>query len=107
LTLIFSLDHLSWHQFVKYKIEIPNSLSSRVEGNDKMAGMKALWWATVYVIVPIFSGFVWLGMLLGMLLWWAVKENSVHLVGMSATQDIAFVKPPFPPSYISHSILTR
>ncbi|KAH7336128.1 Frag1/DRAM/Sfk1 family-domain-containing protein [Rhexocercosporidium sp. MPI-PUGE-AT-0058] len=53
--------------------------------------MKAPWWATVYVIVPIFSGFVWLGMLLGMLLWWAVKENSVHLVGMSATQDIAYI----------------
>ncbi|KAG4430925.1 hypothetical protein IFR05_013599 [Cadophora sp. M221] len=53
--------------------------------------MKAPWWATIYVIVPIFSGFVWLGMLLGMLLWWSVKENSVHLAGMSETQDIAYI----------------
>ncbi|KAH6710834.1 Frag1/DRAM/Sfk1 family-domain-containing protein [Leptodontidium sp. MPI-SDFR-AT-0119] len=56
-----------------------------------MAGMEAPWWATIYVIVPIFSGFVWLGMLLGMLLWWSVTENSVHLVGMSETQDIAYI----------------
>jgi len=57
-----------------------------------MAGVKAPWWATIYVIVPIFSGFVWLGMLLGMLLWWSVKENEVHLVPMDANQHIAFVE---------------
>ncbi|KAL2069141.1 hypothetical protein VTL71DRAFT_15479 [Oculimacula yallundae] len=56
-----------------------------------MAGMKAPWWATVYVIVPIFSGFVWLGMLLGMLLWWIVKEDSVHLFNMTAGQNIAYI----------------
>ncbi|CZT05656.1 related to FK506 suppressor Sfk1 [Rhynchosporium agropyri] len=56
-----------------------------------MTGVKAPWWATIYVLVPIFSGFVWLGMLLGMLLWWIVKEDSVHLFNMSAGQDIAYI----------------
>jgi hypothetical protein len=44
-----------------------------------------------FFIIPIFSGFVWLGMLLGMLLWWAVKEGSPHLPPMDAGQHIAFV----------------
>ena len=54
-----------------------------------MAGVKAPWWATIYVIVPIFSGFVWLGMLLGMLLWWSVKENEVHLVPMRVRGNLS------------------
>ena len=44
-----------------------------------------------YWIVPIFSGFVWLGMLLGMLLWWSVKEGSPHITPMAANQHIASV----------------
>ncbi|KAH7418018.1 Frag1/DRAM/Sfk1 family-domain-containing protein [Cadophora sp. MPI-SDFR-AT-0126] len=56
-----------------------------------MAGIKAPWWATIYVVVPIFSGFVWLGMLLGMLLWWSVKKTSVNLVPMDADQHIAYI----------------
>ncbi|KAI6709004.1 hypothetical protein JHW43_008460 [Diplocarpon mali] len=59
-----------------------------------MVGVKAPRWATITVVIPIFSGFVWLGMLLGMLLWWTVKEDSRKLVTMEASQDIAFVHPP-------------
>ncbi|KAG0651286.1 Suppressor of four kinase 1 [Hyphodiscus hymeniophilus] len=44
-----------------------------------------------YWIVPIFSGFVWLGMLLGMLLWWTVKEGSRHLTPEGPTQNIAYI----------------
>jgi hypothetical protein len=50
-----------------------------------------------FVFVPIFSGFVWLGMLLGMLLWWTVKENSEYLPPMREGQTIAFVPYPCPP----------
>ncbi|PBP17936.1 hypothetical protein BUE80_DR011320 [Diplocarpon rosae] len=56
-----------------------------------MAGMSPPRWATVYVIIPIFSGFVWLAMLLGMLLWWTVQEDSPHLAPMDADQDIAYI----------------
>ena len=45
--------------------------------------------AIIYVFIPIFSGFVWLGMLLGMLLWWTVKEGSPHIAPMAANQHIA------------------
>jgi hypothetical protein len=50
-----------------------------------------------FVFVPIFSGFVWLGMLLGMLLWWTVKENSEYLPPMREGQTIAFVPCSCPP----------
>ncbi|CAL3971898.1 unnamed protein product [Diplocarpon coronariae] len=56
-----------------------------------MVGVKAPRWATITVVIPIFSGFVWLGMLLGMLLWWTVKEDSRKLVTMEASQDIAYI----------------
>ncbi|PBP22538.1 hypothetical protein BUE80_DR006486 [Diplocarpon rosae] len=56
-----------------------------------MAGMSPPRWATIYVIIPIFSGFVWLAMLLGMLLWWTVQEDSPHLAPMDAAQDIAYI----------------
>jgi hypothetical protein len=42
-----------------------------------------------YWMVPIFSGCVWLAMLLGMLLWWIVEEGSPHLVPMAPFQLIA------------------
>jgi len=44
-----------------------------------------------YWMIPIFSGFVWLGMLLGMLLWWTVKEHSPHLAPMQDGQHIAYI----------------
>ncbi|KAI9053606.1 hypothetical protein LZ554_002560 [Drepanopeziza brunnea f. sp. 'monogermtubi'] len=56
-----------------------------------MAGLRAPWWATIYVLVPIFSGFVWLGMLLGMLLWWAIEKRKAHLSPMKPSQHIAYI----------------
>ncbi|EKD19346.1 uncharacterized protein L3040_009214 [Drepanopeziza brunnea f. sp. 'multigermtubi'] len=56
-----------------------------------MAGVRAPWWATIYVLVPIFSGFVWLGMLLGMLLWWAVGKHKAHLSPMEPSQHISYI----------------
>jgi hypothetical protein len=53
--------------------------------------LTAMFHFTHYWVVPIFSGFVWLGMLLGMLLWWTVKEHSVHLAPMAPNQHIALV----------------
>lgn len=43
----------------------------------------------IYWMIPIFSGFVWLGMLLGMLLWWSVEKHSPHLTPMAENQKIA------------------
>lgn len=44
-----------------------------------------------FIFVPVFSGFVWLGMLLGMLLWWTVKEHSEYLPPMREGQTIAYI----------------
>lgn len=47
------------------------------------------WGSLIYVIIPIFSGCVWLAMLLGMLLWWTVEEGSPYLAPMRRNQTIA------------------
>ncbi|TAQ84498.1 hypothetical protein B7494_g7179 [Chlorociboria aeruginascens] len=44
-----------------------------------------------YWMVPIFSGCVWLAMLLGMLLWWAVEKHELHLTPMADDQYIAYI----------------
>jgi len=44
-----------------------------------------------YWIFPVVSGLVWLGMLLGMLLWWIVNDHSRHLPTMSDNATIAFI----------------
>jgi len=55
-----------------------------------------------YWVVPIFSGCVWLAMLLGMLLWWTVDKNSEHLTPMSQGQHIAYAANPI----LTRAILT-
>ncbi|KAN0095719.1 Frag1/DRAM/Sfk1 family domain containing protein [Hyaloscypha variabilis] len=49
------------------------------------------WGSLIYVIIPIFSGTVWLAMLLAMLLWWTVEENSRYLPPMRKNQHIAYI----------------
>ncbi|KAF2456719.1 Frag1/DRAM/Sfk1 family-domain-containing protein [Lineolata rhizophorae] len=44
-----------------------------------------------YWIVPVFSATVWLAMLLAMLLWWIVAEDSPKYSTMSQGQTIAFI----------------
>ncbi|RFU79746.1 fk506 suppressor sfk1 [Trichoderma arundinaceum] len=44
-----------------------------------------------YWILPVFSSLVWLGMLLGLLLYWVVDTNSVHYSYMDANDSIAFI----------------
>lgn len=43
----------------------------------------------IYWMIPIFSGCVWLAMLLAMLLWWTVQQHSRHITPMSENQRIA------------------
>jgi hypothetical protein len=61
---------------------------STSEVNYQVANM-ALLSPHIYWMIPIFSGFVWLGMLLGMLLWWSVEKHSPHLTPMAENQKIA------------------
>ncbi|KAF4585466.1 hypothetical protein GQ602_004771 [Ophiocordyceps camponoti-floridani] len=42
-------------------------------------------------MLPLFSSIVWLGMLLGMLIYWTVHEGSPHLPSMSVNAKIAFI----------------
>ncbi|GJC93781.1 Frag1/DRAM/Sfk1 family protein [Colletotrichum higginsianum IMI 349063] len=44
-----------------------------------------------YWIFPIISGLVWLGMLLGMLLYWIIDTNRVVYPSMSPPQSIAYI----------------
>lgn len=44
-----------------------------------------------YWVIPVFSGFVWLGMLLGMLLFWTVHENAEYITPMRKDQTIAYI----------------
>ncbi len=44
-----------------------------------------------FFIIPIFSGCVWLAMILAMLLWWTVEKHSQYLAPMDDGQHIAFV----------------
>jgi len=44
-----------------------------------------------YWVIPVFSGFVWLGTLLGMLLFWTVHEGSPHITPMASNQHIAYI----------------
>ncbi|KAK7402946.1 hypothetical protein QQX98_011298 [Neonectria punicea] len=44
-----------------------------------------------YWVLPIISGLVWLGMLLGMLLSWIIDENGRHYSTMADTADIAYI----------------
>ncbi|PFH61943.1 hypothetical protein XA68_15705 [Ophiocordyceps unilateralis] len=44
-----------------------------------------------YWMLPLFSSLVWLGMLLGMLIYWTVHENSPHLPSMSVNANVAFI----------------
>jgi len=40
------------------------------------------WAGAIFVVIPIFSGFVWLGMLLGMFCWWTVVKSSEFILPM-------------------------
>ncbi|KAL9060333.1 MAG: hypothetical protein Q9162_000737 [Coniocarpon cinnabarinum] len=44
-----------------------------------------------YWLIPLFSAIVWLGMLLGLLLYWLVDADSVHYNSMDPDQRIAFI----------------
>jgi len=44
-----------------------------------------------YWIIPVFSGFVWLGTLLGMLLFWTVHQGSPYITPMREGQHIAYI----------------
>ncbi|KAF3055403.1 Frag1/DRAM/Sfk1 family domain-containing protein [Trichoderma afarasin] len=44
-----------------------------------------------YWILPVFSALVWLGMLLGLLLYWVVDTNSEHYSYMDSDDNIAFI----------------
>ncbi|KAI5461099.1 Frag1/DRAM/Sfk1 family-domain-containing protein [Mariannaea sp. PMI_226] len=44
-----------------------------------------------YWVLPIISGLVWLGMLLGLLLWWIVQDHSRRLPTMSEHATIAYI----------------
>jgi hypothetical protein len=60
-----------------------------------------------FFFMPILSGLVWLGMLLGMLLWWVVKEHSQRLPAMDSSQHIAFVtSPPIGAKFLTKAIVT-
>ncbi|KAF7555521.1 hypothetical protein G7046_g6539 [Stylonectria norvegica] len=44
-----------------------------------------------YWVLPIISGLVWLGMLLGMLLHWIIDTHREHYASMASTADIAYI----------------
>ncbi|CAM1508488.1 Fc.00g053360.m01.CDS01 [Cosmosporella sp. VM-42] len=44
-----------------------------------------------YWVLPIISGLVWLGMLLGMLLHWIINDDSEHYTSMADTASIAYI----------------
>jgi hypothetical protein len=48
-------------------------------------GLVSYWW------LPVISGLVWCGMLLGMLLSWIIDTNSKHYSSMSENQTIAYI----------------
>lgn len=50
-----------------------------------LRGLVSYWW------LPVISGLVWLGMLLGMLLDWIIHENRAHYPSMSENQSIAYI----------------
>jgi hypothetical protein len=76
--------------------------------NRRSATAKSLkMFAHIYWIIPIISGFVWLGMLLGMLLWWLVDKNSEHLTPMKQEQHIAFVPSQCPALLVPAIRLTK
>ncbi|KND93553.1 Protein sfk1 [Tolypocladium ophioglossoides CBS 100239] len=61
-------------------------------------------------IIPVFSGLVWLGMLLGMLLHWVVNTNRRHYPSMSASTSIAYISnvgaEELKPLFIAGSVVT-
>ncbi|RCI13670.1 hypothetical protein L249_5457 [Ophiocordyceps polyrhachis-furcata BCC 54312] len=44
-----------------------------------------------YWMLPLFSSLVWLGMLLGMLLYWTIVDDSRHLPSMSVNANVSFI----------------
>ncbi|OAA64518.1 fk506 suppressor [Niveomyces insectorum RCEF 264] len=64
-----------------------------------------------YWFLPAFSGAVWLGLLLGLLIGWTVDEHGVHYASMSAHQSIAYISnvgaaPRFKPVFIALCCVT-
>ncbi|KFA75518.1 hypothetical protein S40288_01168 [Stachybotrys chartarum IBT 40288] len=67
-------------------------------------GWISYWW------LPVISGLVWLGMLLGMLLHWIINENSRRYPGMTDGQTIAYISDigadELQPLFIAGSVVT-
>ena len=42
-------------------------------------------------MLPVVSGLVWLGMLLGMLIWWTVDQHRAKLPSMGSGQKVAYI----------------
>ncbi|CAK7211492.1 hypothetical protein SBRCBS47491_001144 [Sporothrix bragantina] len=64
-----------------------------------------------YFLLPILSGCVWLGMLLGMLIGWVVDTHREHYVSMDANQHVAYISdigasPKFKPMFIALCVVT-
>ncbi|CAK7198272.1 hypothetical protein SEUCBS139899_000932 [Sporothrix eucalyptigena] len=64
-----------------------------------------------YFFLPILSGSVWLGMLLGMLIGWVVDTHREHYVSMDADQQVAYISdigasPKFKPMFIALCVVT-
>ncbi|CAK7568625.1 MAG: hypothetical protein SEPTF4163_006621 [Sporothrix epigloea] len=64
-----------------------------------------------YFFLPIFSGCVWLGMLLGMMIGWAVDTHREHYISMDANQHVAYMSdigasPRFKPMFIALCVIT-
>ncbi|CAK7270587.1 hypothetical protein SEPCBS119000_004168 [Sporothrix epigloea] len=64
-----------------------------------------------YFFLPILSGCVWLGMLLGMMIGWVVDTDRKHYVSMDPNQHVAYISdigasPKFKPMFIALCIVT-
>ncbi|ERT03147.1 fk506 suppressor [Sporothrix schenckii 1099-18] len=64
-----------------------------------------------YWLLPVLSGSVWLGMLMGMLIGWAVDTHREHYVSMDDNQTVAYISdigasPKFKPMFIALCVVT-
>ncbi|KAL1892112.1 hypothetical protein Sste5346_007267 [Sporothrix stenoceras] len=64
-----------------------------------------------YWFLPVLSGSVWLGMLLGMLIGWCVDTHREHYVSMDDNQSVAYISdigasPKFKPMFIALCVVT-
>lgn len=66
---------------------------------------------TISQFLPVLSGSIWLGMLMGMIIGWCVDTHREHYVSMDADQTVAYISnigasPKFKPMFIALCVLT-